>query len=518
MMRLQQNGFERAVEAQVTNLSLSGVFVSSDELWAVGTELVCDLPLPSENLRVRGRVVWTQPGGGSFVPCDKTLSDPTPVGMGIEFVDLSGSHIEVLSAMIDTRPVEASQLQIWFEGTEQPISAEALPSANGLQLRTALPFLREGSIVRFAAEGESQAREAVLGKTSIYNHPEDPVPRLQVELHLAPDVIMPLEIVAELRDKSTRTTLRDLEACAGTIETEQVPPSPTDGRAGVEVSTTLRGQLLELEEESYEAPEPLESSHWTFDEQVAQLADSVRGMDPVEEDVEFWQASSTGPSPWLWLAALMLLGVGVASASYTGLFSRMGDAFDAWFGSEGDTGPTRVVLPAPKMTPPAARQVVAQAPKVVPSTPKVVPSTPKVVPSTPKVVPSTPELAPTTKLAPSTTKLAVPLDKGVPKTKGYELSILNGTTSLRIPLSGSVKGHQAYPLADPDGLAIKLPRARPSLSRGLHKVGRGGVRALWLRRFEGGTQLRVLYQRPSPDCRYTVKSDAIELSCRPASR
>lgn len=499
-VRLQPSGFDRAIEAQVTNLSLSGAFVSSSEFWDVGTELFCDLPLPRDHLRVRGRVAWVRP-------------DRAPTGMGIEFVDLSGSHVEMLTQLLEVGPHEIAQLRIWFEGMAQPIRAEALPSVHGLQLRTALPFLRAGSTVRFAVEGEEQPRDAVLGRTSLYAHPADPVPRLQVELHIKPEAAEPIELVADF-DEHEPISVVEPEVCSGTIETDEVVLPPKQGEAqSVEVSATLRGQLLELPEEVYEAPEAAERSHWTFDDEAreavqraAELADPLPGMDPAREDPEFWRATGERSRPWLWMGAFALLAVSLASASYTGLFSRVGDAFDAWFGPGGDKVSHEQGLP-PSVSHVSIVSARAPAPKsstvADEATPKL-PSVPAKAPALPKPVALQERVVAKKVIAPK---------EPAPK-RGYQLSVVEGTTSLRIPLAGSLKDHRIYPLANPDGLAVKLPHARTRLARGLHRVGRGGLRALWLRRFEGGVQLRVLYQRPSPRCSYTLKGDAIELSCR----
>src|SRR6185295_16816662 len=64
------------IVGRTLNLSPSGIYVRAPHACDVGTEVICDLPLPGGARQIRGRVARTQ-----------SLTDAT--GIGIQFVDLT---------------------------------------------------------------------------------------------------------------------------------------------------------------------------------------------------------------------------------------------------------------------------------------------------------------------------------------------------------------------------------------------------------------------------------------------
>ena len=78
--------------ANVKDISCSGVFVETETMLSVDTELALRirLPLDLEMMDIAGRVVWV-----------KQSSSESPSGMGIEFVKMSHAHKRKINTFIE---------------------------------------------------------------------------------------------------------------------------------------------------------------------------------------------------------------------------------------------------------------------------------------------------------------------------------------------------------------------------------------------------------------------------------
>lgn len=83
--------------ATVKNISSSGVFIETETLLSVDTELAMRLSLPSdlETLDIAGRVVWV-----------KQASGEASAGMGIEFLKMSYDHKKKIHAFVEQQAGE----------------------------------------------------------------------------------------------------------------------------------------------------------------------------------------------------------------------------------------------------------------------------------------------------------------------------------------------------------------------------------------------------------------------------
>jgi len=179
--RLQSGPFDRGVDAEVHNLSATGMFVIAEQVPATGAQVDCHVFLGTEPWTLRGRVAWVRPDwrpGGTCAPA-----------AGIQFVDLTRKDCERLSEVIgesrDVRDHAASEVAVQFEGMGGLVKAKADVGDAGLVLTTRLPFMRIGSkvSVHFTdAAGDTQARRGAIEAVSLGPSSKDAVPRLLVEV------------------------------------------------------------------------------------------------------------------------------------------------------------------------------------------------------------------------------------------------------------------------------------------------------------------------------------------------
>ena len=87
-VRLHTSGRPHPFEARSINLSRSGVLVESLQPCAIGTEVICEIPLPGGRRQLRGRVARLQ-----------RLS-PAAVGLAIAFTELEAPDEELLSEAV----------------------------------------------------------------------------------------------------------------------------------------------------------------------------------------------------------------------------------------------------------------------------------------------------------------------------------------------------------------------------------------------------------------------------------
>src|SRR3954471_3863804 len=129
-VRVHPSGRPHPFDGRTINLSRSGVLIESLQPCAIGTELICEIPLPGGRRRLRGRVTRLQ-----------SLS-PAAVGLGIEFTGLEGSDEDLLSEVVGEDDGRSRVVQVRFEGMREPMRSRARLTDDGIRLSTALPFLR----------------------------------------------------------------------------------------------------------------------------------------------------------------------------------------------------------------------------------------------------------------------------------------------------------------------------------------------------------------------------------------
>jgi Tfp pilus assembly protein PilZ len=184
-------GETRQTVAQSLNLSPRGILVDTPAPYPVGTEIVCDVSLPTGSKTLRGRVVRVQP-----------LS-PSSTGVAIVFVDLSPGDLSALRKLVEGQagteweeqePDHGQQLAVRVSGTTWLFRGNALLKEDGYYLNVPLPFLRLDSAIELAASPSAPVITRALVK-GITLEPlgSDGVPRLRIAVRIAGNASVPLE-------------------------------------------------------------------------------------------------------------------------------------------------------------------------------------------------------------------------------------------------------------------------------------------------------------------------------------
>jgi len=554
-VQLLPQGSQSGVLAQASNLSESGMFVASTQIFSVGTPVCFEVPLLEHHCAGQGRVVWVQPG-------------PQP-GMGIAFEDLSAPDLSALRQTVSAgSPLEwAREAKVWFAGTAQPTRVQAVVAGTAVRLRCELGFLRLRSpVTLFFSDDEAQSYMGTLESASLTAEGAQEVPRLELTVKLAqapapsqtwtywppPPIVgaaedtteieaaepVPGEEVYELRPVPEP----EQPSVSGAI-TARALPSPS---IPLEPSVTSEELVVETDPEltitTDEEPTPEEGSRTAAD----------WGL--MAHDPSNWQLRSDavpGARParrrrrhlWLWLLVLVMGGLTVASMSYTKLWERVSDRLLPWArGIEPRPGSLAVISPsiaeppkeasrAKSLEAPRPARAEANAPLGKPAAELAAPAA---AAPEPAASPDEADEANADEKAneakadeanadaakqsepPAAPRTAPDSTPGTSLPAGVTLDEARGT--LLVSLRGSVAGAQHYPLANPDGVAINLPAGLPRVSWGDYRVQRAGFRSLWVRkRPDGGTHLRVLVSSGMrPELRITPR--AVQVTLRQTSR
>jgi hypothetical protein len=183
----------QSVVARAVNLSSTGILVDAHtpEPCPVGSPIVCDVALPRGSLRLRGRVAH-----------HRVLS-PAKVGMGIAFTDLSPHMVAELRDVVDESDEQAQLVKLRFAGKSQLICTRALPTAEGFQFTSALPFLRSDTEVEISlSPNVNLATKGWVSSVVLAPAQEDGIPRLVIDIRagesaaprLAPDAAVSGEV------------------------------------------------------------------------------------------------------------------------------------------------------------------------------------------------------------------------------------------------------------------------------------------------------------------------------------
>lgn len=526
----QRVAFEQAVQllgagapclwARSANLSETGIFVSCSRPLAVGTEIELRLPLAegARPLCLRGRVVRV---------CD----NPTP-GMGIVFVELAEAEAEALRRAVRAAvPLGWTRVaKAWFAGTSQPTRVQVRFGPDGLRLFCDLGFLRLGMPVTlcFPEEDREERFDGVLQAANLCIDPEQQVPRLELAVDIdeeTPDagartwtywpppplasaegegaeadaeepVLVELAeegdsrkppvpeaarhprggSVEELDLRAGSTSLAEPpRSVSGSIAARVLPSPPLRPEPSVEApslcSSVEPGPSGSPAPDGGEAgwdfglPEPAAQSHW-----------SLKGSELAPPRSRKWRRRARF---WLWLLALSMAALTVASMVHTRLWQRVSD---------------KLLLPEGSLQPASFLPEPEPAEAAGEATPVVVPSDAKAAASPPADPPPRGEAS-----------------------GGVEPSLQVDSSTLTIPIEGSVNAARHYRLARPEGVAVNLPHARPRVRFGDYRVQRGGFRVVWVRkRALGGLHLRVLHDSGRvPELR--VGPSAVRVILHPAT-
>jgi hypothetical protein len=181
----------RPILGRSLNLSAGGLLVEADEPFGVGSELCCLIPLHGQTRTLRARVARLQP-----------LAD-NRVGIGIAFTELAESDRALLDGVVAGHESPSELVSVRFDGVAQPLQSRAVITADGVELRTALPFLRIDSAVEvsFAAGGGRLVRQGTLRDVRVERAGADGAPYLAVSVTLHQEETAPEPAAEGLADE-----------------------------------------------------------------------------------------------------------------------------------------------------------------------------------------------------------------------------------------------------------------------------------------------------------------------------
>jgi hypothetical protein len=163
------------------NLSASGLLVEVDEPCEVGSEICCLIPLGGQTRTLRARVARLQ------------AMDDNRVGVGMAFLELAASDRALLEALVSGHETPAELVSVRFDGVAQPLQSRAVLTADGVELRTALPFLKLDSSVEvsFGVGGGRLVRQGTLRDLRVERAGPDGAPYLAVSVTLRQEEAAP---------------------------------------------------------------------------------------------------------------------------------------------------------------------------------------------------------------------------------------------------------------------------------------------------------------------------------------
>jgi hypothetical protein len=490
-VRLHPVGRRRSefIDGRIINLSRSGVLIESLQPCPVGTDLVCEIPLPGGDRRLPGRVARLQ------------AVSPDAVALGIAFAPLPRPDAEMLLEVVGDPGDQGTTrlVQVQFEGVREPLRSRALLTPDGIRLTTALPFLRLRSGVEVTF---------LSGETRLQSHGH--VRDVQFQ-HMGPDgvplVAVDVTLAAEEPDDVEST------APAPTSTLEEFPLSPgtafgsARGQAAVPVAAAAEpdvhlGSVAPPDGDGATSPDAVIviGPTWrTHGDAIIQAEAAPPEADQALIPTPAIPAQVVEPTVpqrkrAMSVAAAILAGAGVGVA-IGGLLAMVARS--------GPPGPPAMVASAGRAAPPAAAPVVTPAPTPAPPviTPLPVPAV--VTPAPVAVTPPRPTPPP----------MPDPLPEGTP---GPTVDTSGSETTALVPLAGSTARMTHFSLMHPRGLAVNLPLAQTVLAPGLHRIDRDGLRFVWIRdRGQGGVQVRFIFTSPPPDERLLeLEEDALRIRVR----
>lgn len=449
-----------SVVARAVNLSPTGILVDAltPEPCPVGSPVVCDVALPRGPLRLRGRVAHHR------------MLSPAKVGMGIAFTDLSPHMVAELRDVVDESDEKAQLVRLRFAGKSQLVCTRALPTAEGFQFTSALPFLRADTEVEISLSPDANlATKGWVSSVALAPAQEDGIPRLVIDIRagesaaprLAPDAAVSGEV----------------ESSAASPEVGAVPErvwEPWDLNAADDAATDPQA-------------DPLEEA--TIDD-----AETVRDDPDKTELIRFSDIERPPQSRAARTRGIAFAASAIAAAALA-------------------------VVVAVRVRPPraAARPVVAPVIVMIPPVPPAA-TVAQTAPESPRVADPPPPVAPTVApiVKPILAETAEPTDEPTDEAQAAPRAEQPGPSrEFAVGLVGSLKGAHKYALHSPDGVAFNLPNAQATMKVGTYRPAVRGLRAVWVRDLPGGgTHLRFFYakSRPAPEVR--LRADGVRVVAR----
>jgi len=462
-----------SVVARAVNLSPTGILVDAltPEPCPVGSPIVCDVALPRGSLRLRGRVAHHR------------MLSPAKVGMGIAFTDLSPHMVAELRDVVDESDEKAQLVRLRFAGKSQLVCTRALPTAEGFQFTSALPFLRSDTEVEISLSPDANlATKGWVSSVALAPPQEDGIPRLVIDIRagesaaprLAPDAAVSGEVESSAAPNEVGALPERVWEPWDLNAAEDATDDATDD-ATADASNDAAMEFPQTD--------PLEDT-------AVDDAETVRDDPDRTEIIRFSDIQRPSRPRAARAGGIALVASAIAVAAVA-------------------------VVVAVRVRPPraAARPVVAPVIVMIPPAPPVAPVA-QAAPESPPVAEPRPTVAPIVKpiLAETAEPTAEPTDEAEAAPREEPPGRSN---EFSVGLVGSLKGAHKYALHSPDGVAFNLPKARAAMKVGTYRPAVRGLRAVWVRDLPGGgTHLRFFYAKSGPAPEVRLHSDGVRVIAR----
>lgn len=479
---------KRVLNMSSINVSRGGMFVDTDENLAVGLPLMCNVPFGRDQqaMQLRGRVAWLRPSSSSH--------GNRPSGVGIEFVDLTDEESDRLSDIVGRNEEQSHALSLQLHGMASPIRGEAHLTPDGVFFRSKLPFLALESGVEFSFrdDDEDVGYQGRIVAVDVYKDPGSAVPRLQVEIELLS------EEIPNLADPPNEESLAIERASAGREIDEQE-------------SEDRDCEMLEIDAADTERTTVQSDAIPISIPQMLPIIDAESAKEAVvhaeARSLETERVTSSAYSiARIWPAAAMLVGCTLGILAF------------ALSGDEQDESPvavkatledseSRKVLAL--LEPPVQEQVDSEAPLALGGVRAAAAAETHEAVDEPVAAPEA--------VAEPVMEAALPpnLIAKIESIGGVKISGEGKTFVIRIPIEGSLERAADYRLADPPGIAVNLPYAKPRA--GFHKIvepKHEQLRTIWVRERLGGLHFRAFFANDAPRCTVRYRAAAIVIRCR----
>jgi hypothetical protein len=411
------------------------------------------------------------------------MLSPAKVGMGIAFTDLSPWMVAELRGVVEGSEDKSQIVNLRFAGKSQLLCTRALPTAEGFQFTTALPFLRPDTEVEIALSPDATlATKGWVSSVALDHAGGDGVPRLVIDIRagesgaprLAPDAAVSGEV-----DSSPPSEAPVVSPEVGAVPEQVWQPWEVSPSLGTPVSQ--------------EQGDPQMSG--------AGVAAPGGGGDPEKTEVVRFSdiapptTTTAPPAPRSRMLAVGAASIAIAAAALV----VSGRVWPLRFAA-----PTPVAGPVAVIQPPPAEAVAPPAPPVTATPPVVEPVVQPVV---------QPIAQPTPEPSAKPTAEASPDDEAAPADDADEAD--GASREFAVGLVGSLKGAHRYPLRAPDGVAFNLPGARATRKVGTYRPAVRGLRAVWVRDLPGGgTHLRVYFAPSGPAPEVRLDADGVHVVAR----
>lgn len=475
-VRLVRPGRQAPLPGRALNLSPSGVFVETHEPCAVGSDLLCEIPLPGGERRLRGRVARTQ------------LLSRESVGLGIAFVDLAADDLALLRTIVnqlrDSTELRSHLVKVRFEGLREPLRSRATVTAQGIRLSTALPFLRLSSEVdvSFIAGDSRIESHGVVESVGLEPAPADGVPRLSVDVALAAQPAVPQ---APVTTEQPPSETEELDLAAAALGVNAAEADDRDDRTpGPSAVPSSRRRVRVRGRRGGSTARMPSGPGWSEQHSGGRASTEMRG-EPPDERPAAAPAAPVANAPRRKRAGQVRRLILPALCGFVVVWVLLLHL---------DLRRVERKLTAQRTTPPA--------------TPLAGPRSEVGVRTTYAAAMDRDTSTAVTSGRSGPRKRA-PLPPALPAEAPAPLIERDDLLSVAsVPISGSTSGMIHYSLADPRGVAVNLPYASTPLSPGLYWMRRDGFRVVWVRKLEtGGTQVRFIFTAPAPDEQMLELSD-----------